>query len=521
MKAFRIHFSTMLLFLGWALLLASAQAQAGAEATPEGMQAALERLERFAEETLEATGVPGAAIAVVYRDEVVYLRGFGVREAGGDEPVTEDTVFQLASMSKPIASTIVAALVGDGALTWDDHAIDHYPDLRLYDPWVTAEVTIRDFFSHRSGLYGGAGNDLEELGFERDEILRRLRYLRPVGDFRASYAYSNFGMTVGGVAAARAAGMTWEDAAETRLYESLGMSATSSRHDDFVAQPNRAHLHILVDGEWTPELTRDAEAQSPAGGVSSSARDLAQWVRLQLGGGTHEGSEVVDEAALAQTHLPHMVSGPDPFTGAPRFYGLGWSIAYDDAGRVRLNHAGAFSVGARTLVSLIPSEELGIVVLTNAFPTGVPEAIADTFFDLVLAGEPQQDWLAAWGGLYDALAASFAAGAAEYAEPPEEPSPALPASAYVGTYTNDYVGDIEVEERDGALTLLLGPQRRAFALEHWDRDVFLYYPALETPDVPSGVIFTIGPDGRAAGVAIEDLNTIGQGTLTRVMDEPG
>jgi CubicO group peptidase (beta-lactamase class C family) len=469
------------------------------------VQAALPKLETFVNDALEETGVPGLAVAVVYQDEVVYLKGFGVREAGGDEPVTEDTVFQLASMSKPIASTIVAALVSDGVVVWDDRANDLDPAFQLSDPWITHEVTLRDLFSHRSGLYGDAGNDLEGLSFERDEILSRLRYLTPAGDFRATYAYSNFGMTAGGVAAAKAAGKTWEEVAEEQLYEPLGMTATSSRYEDFIAQENRAHLHIPVDGVWTPKLTRDADPQSPAGGVSSSARDLAQWLRLQLGNGNFEGEQVISEAALAETHLPHIISGANPITGRPGFYGLGWVVNYDDAGRLRIGHAGAFSVGARTVVTMIPSEQLGIIVLANAFPTGVPEGITDTFFDLVHEDEPTRDWLGTYNKLYDQLAAGFTSGAAQYAQPPATPSAALPNASYVGTYTNDYVGDIEVTEENGALTLLLGPQKQAFPLTHYDRDVFLYHPAPEWPDLPGGAIFTVGADQQATRVVLDDL----------------
>lgn len=480
------------------------------------IKAALPRLEQFAKDALKESGVPGLAVAVVYKDEVVYLQGFGVRKAGGDEPVTADTVFQLASASKPIASTIVAALVGDKVVSWDTPVQSIDPEFQLSDPWITSQVTLRDLFAHRSGLYGDAGNDLEQLGFERATILARLRYLNPGGPFRASYAYSNFGMTAGGIAAAKAAGKSWEEVAKMRLYKPLGMAHTSSSYQDFIAESNRASLHILVDGAWTPKLTRNAEAQSPAGGVSSSARDMAQWLRLQLGNGSFEGKQLVGKDALEETHQPLILRGPNPITGRPSFYGLGWSVDYDTAGRLRLSHAGAFSVGARTYVGLIPSEDLGVVVLTNAFPTGVPEAIADTFFDTVLEGKPQRDWLKTWDGLYNALTEGFSSAAAAYQTPPKQPSPALPLSAYVGSYANAYVGNIEVVAKDGALQLIMGPQRMAFALEPYARDLFLYYPYEELPAVPSPVTFSIGAQQQATQLVIDDLNGVGQGVFSRV-----
>ena len=345
------------------------------------------------------------SVAVVHRDKVVYLKGFGVREAGKSERVTENTVFQLASMSKPVGSTVVAALVADGVVAWDDRVTDLNPKFQMFDPWITSHVTIRDLYAHRSGIRGDAGNDLARFGYERNDILGRLHYLKPGNEFRASYAYSNSGMTAGGVAAAKVTGKTWEEVSEEVLYMPLGMRQTSSRYEDFIKQENRAHLHILEHGKWVPKLTLDMDAQSPTGGVSSSARDMAQWVRLQLGDGTFEGRQIVSKDALAQTHLPHIFSGMHPVSAKPMFYGLGWQVYYDSAGRQGLGHAGAFSLGARTVVNLLPAEDLGIVVLTNAFPTGLPEAVADTFFDFVHEGERTRDWLSFWNSVYDQVAA--------------------------------------------------------------------------------------------------------------------
>ena len=494
-----------------ALSLAAAQ---GRPATPERVQAALPKLDRFIQKTLDKTGVPGLAVAIVYQDEVVYLKGFGVREVGKSARVTPDTVFQIASLSKPVGATAVAALVDDGVVSWDDHVSALDPTFAFSDPWITHEVTLRDLYSHRSGLYGGAGNDLESLGFDRDTILSRLRFLGPGGPFRASYDYSNFGMTAGGVAAARAAGKTWEAMIEDELYTPLGMIQTSSRYRDFTKRAERARLHIQRDGAWVPGPARNADPQSPAGGISSSARDLAKWLRLELGDGMFEGQQIISKAALDETHQPQIFRGPNPATGQPAFYGLGWNVDYDDAGTY-FGHAGAFSTGAQTLVKMLPEEDLGILVLTNAFPSGAPEGIADTFFDYVHRGEASRDWLETWSELYGRLAAGFTAAAAPYATPPADPSPALANTAYAGRYQNEYVGDAVVTSEAGELTLHLGPEDMAFALEPWNRDVFLYYPVPEAPDLPVSVTFSVGADGKATSVVIDDLNGDGQGVLTR------
>ena len=357
-----------------------------AQATKEMVTAALPKLDKFAQGLIDSDAVPGLSIAIVFEDEVVYLKGFGVREQGKADPVDADTVFQLASLSKPISSTVVAAIVSGGSVTWDTRIADIDPAFQLFEAYPTEQVTIRDLLAHRSGLPGNAGNELESIGYNRDQILHRLRYIKPGSSFRSAYSYSNFGITEGGVAAAKAAGMPWEVAAEAKLYKRLGMTSTSSRYADLLTRNNRAFLHVWFDGKWQAMSKRDPDAQSPAGGVSSTARDLSQWVRLELGNGKYDGDQLIKEEAIGQTHQPLMNRGLNPITGALSFYGLGWGVQYGRYGVV-WDHAGAFSNGARTVVSLIPSEQLGIVVLSNAFPTGVPDAVADTFFDYVFKGE--------------------------------------------------------------------------------------------------------------------------------------
>src|SRR5690606_33391793 len=159
----------------------------------------------------------------------------------------------------------------------------------LSDPWVTANVTLADLFSHRSGLAEHAGDLLEDLGGDRELVLHNLRYLEPEGAFRDSYAYTNFGLTAAADAAARSTGSTWEDVSRTRLYEPLGMARTTSLNAEFMAMDNRAAGHMLVDGEWTHAEDRQPDPQSPAGGASSSVNDMAQWMRLQLANGMFDG----------------------------------------------------------------------------------------------------------------------------------------------------------------------------------------------------------------------------------------
>src|SRR5881296_4294930 len=304
------------------LAFSSLTAEERPHVTSEQVTRAIQELEKLAQKQIQENALPGLAIAIVFQDKAVYAKGFGVRDVNTNAPVDADTVFQLASVSKSVGSTVVAELVGEGKITWDSKLSVLDPTFAMFDPWVTHEITIRDMYAHRSGLPEHAGDLLEDLGFTRAEILRRLRYQHPGSSFRSHYAYTNFGMTEGGIAAAKAYGLDWETAAEQKLYKPLGMTSSSSRYADFVARRNKALGHVLVDGKWVQKFKRDPDAQSPTGGVSSSVNDLAKWLRLQLGNGKFDGKQVVDNDALVETHHPHMLTGFNPFTQLPTFYGL-------------------------------------------------------------------------------------------------------------------------------------------------------------------------------------------------------
>ncbi len=483
------------------------------QVTPARLEAALAQLDGLAGDLLRRTGVPGLAVAVVHNDRVVALRGFGVLEAGKPQPVDADSVFQLASLSKPMASTVVAALVGDGRVGWDDPVLRSLPEARIGPAAIAGSVTLRDLLSHRSGLPDHAGDQLEDLGFDRDAILRRLRLI-PIGNrLRAVYNYTNFGFTAGAVAAARSAGQDWETLSAQRLYRPLGMTRTTSRFSAWMATANRARPHVRQGGAWVVGPQRDPQAQAPAGGVSSSARDLAQWLRLQLGAGRLDGRQLVAASALGETHRPQMISTAprDPSQDHAGLYGLGWGVGYTDRGEVQLSHSGAFNLGAATAVYLLPREQLGIVALTNAQPVGVPESLALSFLDLASRGAIRQDYLPALQRVFQAmLSQDYPAVVA-----PANPSPALAPEAYVGRYRNAYWGPMAVRRQGPGLVLELGPAPLRFPLTHVSGSTFRYQPPGENAAGPSAVVFAIGAGGRAGAVRLDNLNLDGMGTFQR------
>jgi CubicO group peptidase (beta-lactamase class C family) len=452
------------------------------------VEPAIAQLEPYIQTALNRTKVPGLSVAVVYNDEVLFLRAYGVRKAGESAAVDADTMFEIASFSKPIASTILASLVGDGKIGWDDRIDDLNPDFRLSDADVTRQVTIRDFLSHRSGLATESGDLLEDLGYSRPQILFRMRYLPLPGRFRQTYAYSNFGYTTAAIAAATKIGKPWETIAEEQLYSRLGMTSTSSRFSDYDNRANKAALHILLDDESpVNRFVREADAESPAGGVSSSARDLAKWVRLQLNGGTWNGKRIVDASALAETHKAQIcraATGPSKPNECPggQYYGLGWDVNINAQGHLQVSHSGAFYLGSGTSVYLIPEERLGILALSNATPVGLPESVCLTFLDLVHYGKPQRDYLSLLAPLFAKMEAETQGMSKNYATlpPPKNPTPPETLSTHIGKYTNEYFGTLDVSVEGTRLILRLPPRGAYYELSHWNGDTFTYYFASES-----------------------------------------
>lgn len=478
------------------------------------VDAAVAKLDGIADELMKASGIPGMSVAVVHGGKTVYAKGFGVKDVrNGDAPgnrVDPDTVFQLASLSKPLGSTVVAHLVGQGAISWDTPIVEKLPWFALADPAVTKMVTIGDMYSHRSGLPDHAGDLLEDLGYDRREILDRLRQL-PLAPFRTSYAYTNFGLTAGAEAAAQSTGESWEDLSQEVLYGPLGMTSTSSRFDDYQARPDRAVGHIHVEGSYQPLYVRDAQAEAPAGGVSSSANDMTKWLTMMLADGSVDGRQIVDPKALLPALTPQSVASPPSEPAArPGFYGYGFNVGTTAAARQQFSHSGAFELGAGTNFVIIPSADVAIVALTNATPSGVPETLTAEFADLVQFGQVREDWR----GLY---ARAFAAmeqpmGALVGQKPPTNPAPAPPTPSLVGTYDNGYWGPATVTDVDGKLTLALGP-RETFDLTHWDGDVFTFVPRGE--NAPPGTISKATFYGNQLNLEFYDQEKMG--TFTKAV----
>ena len=497
-----------------ALLSVAVGACGGSDAPDARVRQATARLDTLVPQWMARTGVPGVAVSVVQGGQTVYAKGFGLRRVDGSEAVDADTVFPLASVSKSLAATVMATQMGSGmahgTLGWDTPIQQLLPDFALAypEPQGNARLSLGDLFAHRSGLPDHAGDPLEDLGYSRGDILQRLRYaaLHPYG----SYAYTNFGLTAAAQALAQAHGTDWATLAAQTLYQPLGMARTSSRYADLAAQANRAWGHVQVGLGYdsygaqparyaVQQPQRQPDAQSPAGGASASAADMARWMALVLAQGQYQGRQLVNPAAL-QAALTARPGGA---------YGYGFNVGPDPHGHPSVSHSGAFLLGAHTAFILWPQAQLGITVLTNAQPRGLAEAIALAFGEQALgdvaAGVPSTDWLAAMQARMHDMYRPLGRLAGQ--PPPAAPAPPQPLARYAGRYANAYYGDAQVVlNADGtALDLVLGPAQVRYRLRHYDGDGFAF--DLHGENAPPGSVSALqfGPGQMQIEYFAEDL----------------
>jgi len=439
-----------------------------------GQEAPLNGFDDYVNKALREWEVPGLAIAIVKDDRIVLAKGYGIRKLGDPAPVNERTLFAIGSSSKAFTAASVAMLVDEGKLKWDDPVTMYLPGLELYDPYVTRELTVRDLLSHRSGLERG---DFLWYGseYDRDEILRRTRYLKPTWSLRSTFGYQNLMFLAAGQLVARVNGKSWDEVIRQRIFMPLGMTASSTSIKDLKNSDNVASPHAKVEDKVEVIPWRNIDNIAPAGSINSSVVDMAQWVRLQLGQGEYQKQRILSSGAAKEMQTSQTVIRVEPpfslFYPEAHFlnYGLGWFL-HDYKGRKVVEHGGAID-GMRAQVAMIPEEKLGLVILTNMGGTTLPLPLMYRIFDAYL-GAPPRDWSADMLKTVKAFEEQGkAAQKKQEAERVKDTRASLALGEYAGTYKNDLYGDVKVMHENGKLGVRFGP---AFTggLEHWHYDTF-------------------------------------------------
>jgi CubicO group peptidase (beta-lactamase class C family) len=456
------------------------------------------------QKALAAWRVPGAAVAIVLDDEVVYLKGHGVREVGGRDPVTPNTVFPLASCSKAFTTTAMAILVDEGKMAWDDPVRKHVPFFRLSDPLADNAVTLRDLLCHRTGL---RGHDLfwYRSTWSPEEAVRRAGLLPLDRPFRTAFQYQSTMFTAAGLAVSAAAERPWHEFVKERLLDPLGMSATVFTSTDAEKSADRAAGHRVNElGNVVTLPTAPMTTPDAAWTVHSTARDLAQWVRFHLGDGRVGGKRLLSRRNLEETHTPQMAV---PLLGVERethpetlqvSYAMAW-VVQDYRGEKLVSHAGALD-GIRAHLTLVPRRRLGVVVLANMQGTRMNLALSNAIVDHLLSA-PQTDWNRLYLGLRDREAEKAAERAKAWrAQQVRGTTPSHALSEYAGRYEHPAYGTAEVRIDKGVPVWRW--QSFSGPLEHFHYETFILHdPTL--PDTP--VLFKPGPTGEVGSMHVQGL----------------
>ncbi|MEO5611453.1 MAG: serine hydrolase [Sphingomicrobium sp.] len=476
------------------------------------------------EQLRTAYGAPGVSIAIVEDGRPTLARGWGVREIGKPEPVGPDTIFGTGSTGKVFTVAALAILVDQGKLKWDDKVIDHMPDFRMWDPWVTREMTVRDLLVHRSGLGLGAGDLMfvPNSDLPRKETVRRLRFIKPATSFRSAYAYDNILYMVAGQLIEDVSGEPWEQFMHAHVFAPLGMNHSTDSNAEFQATADRAHPHGRFDGPivglgsqqpYSAEATLAGNA-APAGGLAISANDMTRWLLTQLGRGQIPGSnarlfsaEQSQEMWTPVTLQPIDARPPEFAPTQPNFYtyALGWDVQ-DYRGAKILWHGGAV-FGSLTAVALIPDKNVGFSIAVNSEEGEIVRGLMYELLDHYL-GLPAGSWPEKYHAFKLARLAEAAKLVGAQQAKPARVGPSLPLDRYVGDYADPWYGTIKVRRAGNALAVQF-PHSKGMdsVLVHHQYDTFRTQPALRWIE-PAYVTFSIDSDGKVDRVRMKPVSPL-------------
>ncbi len=457
-------------------------------------------LEQYARQLRQEWGTPGMAIAVVKDGETVYAKGFGVKELGGSDLVDTETIFQIGSTSKAFTGVLVGMMKDEEKFSWKDKVIDHLPDFRMYDSWVTAQFMIEDLMAQRSGMASYAGDIQSELGFDRNHIIRSIRYMKPASSFRSEFAYVNNLLLVAAKLVEKYTGKSWQENVGERIFEPLGMNNTSATSDALMQAENRVSLHSRDNGKVV-SVPMDSQSFScyvygPAGGVNSNVIDMAKWLKFHINRGTLNGKRLIKEETLDFMQTPKTIADY-VFIEGKSYYCEAWVYTEYDPYPI-IWHNGETS-GNKTMLAFMPEAGIGIIVLSNMTDCKMPEAIAHRFFDLYFNNtlrDLNKEWLAKTKKKDEQEASSK--------KQPSSIMPAMSYENYIGTYQNPAYGDIEVILADKNLYMTMGPAKIKISLTHYNRDTFL-----AGEPISDFVSLQLDPDGIPEGIVIDILKNDG------------
>jgi CubicO group peptidase (beta-lactamase class C family) len=454
------------------LLIVLFDSQLGAAEPTTLTEADLDKLAAKAQQRWKA---PGLAIAVLQLPQEPILKGFGVRQLGQPELVTPDTVFPMASCTKLITATIIAQLVDEGRLRWDDPITKHWPEFKWSDPNITALTTVRDLLSHRSGL---AGHDLlwYRAPWTLDEVLRKASQLPIEGQFRHSYHYSSIPVLAAGRLAEKVTRKPWSELVKSYLASPLELEPLAFTTAEYQKFSNRAYGHKRNDsGEIESMPEYEIREPNPAGSLATSTKGLATWLTFQLRNGkTLNGRKLLSELNLQQSRTPHVHMPKDEIIG-PLYplskqisYCLGW-VQFDYRGELAYAHGGLID-GFRCQITMIPERGVGIALFNNLHESKLNIGLTYAVLDHWL-GHRGTDWIEHFWQFEEAerKAKKDSLAKRDAARIPGT-KPSFPLERYTAEYQHPAYGTTKVTLEKGELLWEWSSFRSE--LEHYQNDVF-------------------------------------------------
>jgi CubicO group peptidase (beta-lactamase class C family) len=445
--------------------------------------------------------VPGLSVAVVKDDSIVFQKAYGVRDWNTKAPFDLHTRSAIGSTTKAMTVMALGMLVDEKKLSWDDRVIDHLPDFRLSDPYVTRDLRIRDLLTHRSGI-GGSGDLLWVVpDLSEQEIVRRMRFMPFESPFRTKWSYNNIMYQVAGDVVAAASGMSWEQFITTRIFQPLGMTESIPLVAGTAGQPNVTSAHEFKNDTMRVIPFQSTDQVKAAGSVFSSIADMTRWMQFLLDSGKVNGKRLVSDSVFREIFTPEIPADRSTYPALtvsnPHFFSYGFGFFLQDyAGYEIAMHTGSID-GMCALIALVPERHLGFYILENVDHAELRHALMYKAIDQWL-GTGNRDWSAELHKLFEDRRAKVVAARAKAGHDSVSPPASLPLDRYAGTYGDSVFGDVVITNESGTLHLRYFSSNAQ--LDHQKYDVFkASHPSRSYLD---GQTVTFTPDGTGGVSAV-------------------
>lgn len=426
----------------------------------------LKGISTYIQKVMKQRHIPGLAIAVVKDGKVAFMKGYGVRKLGKPAKVNTNTLFTIGSMTKQFTAAALGTLVSAGKLSWNAPAAKYLKDFRLKSPYVTQHITLRDLLSHRSGYcdptwmwyaaYDTKGN-----------IIHRLRYQEPRYGFRSHFCYNNVMFLTGAWFIPAVTGETWNTYLSEHLFKPLDMTWTSTTEEAIDTASDAATPHAEINGKvevidryWI----HDMDVMAPIGGINSCVKDLSHWIEMMLADGQYDGQTVLRPDIIRAMETPQSIVENNTFVGrwmrtqTPKshFFAYGLGLMIQNYGRYKVVWHGGNIDGMTSAMALVPSQHLGVIVLTNLDECWAAEGIVFHVLQSYL-GLPNYDVSKNMYAIRQTIAKEHNTEEKKLEGTCKKSAKGpLPDSAYVGTYRDEFYGIAQVHQENGHLVLSLG-----------------------------------------------------------------